>query len=85
MGLTRLFLLFGCTLLTACSSSFESKFKDGCRNWGANRSFCSCSYNNVEKHYGKDRLEQIKEPWQFPDDWANQVQRAGFACMAELK
>lgn len=85
MGLTRLFLLFSCALLTACSSSFESEFKDGCRNWGANRSFCSCSYDKVEQYYGADRLEQIKEPWQFPEDWENKVQQAGMACMSKLK
>ena len=85
MGLTRLFSLFGCVLLTACSSSFESEFKDSCRSFGGNRSFCSCSYDKVEKHYGEDRLKQIKEPWQFPEDWEDKVQQAGFACMAKLK
>ena len=85
MKLKQLFSLAGCVLLTACSSAFESEFKEGCRNFGGNRSFCSCSYNNVEKHYGEDRLKQIKAPSQFPEDWTDQVQHAGLACMAELE
>ena len=84
MKLKLIFLLSGCVLLTACSNAFESEFKDGCRNFGGNRSFCSCSYNEVEKHYGEDRLEKIKNPMQFPEDWEDQVQQAGLACMSEL-
>ncbi len=74
-----------CLMLMACSSSFKSEFKQGCRELGGNRSFCSCSYKNVEQHYGKKTLEQIKTSGLFPSDWAEQVQRAGMACMAELK
>ncbi|WP_333670089.1 hypothetical protein [Acinetobacter guillouiae] len=84
MKLKLIFSLSAAVLLTACSSAFESEFKDGCRNLGANRSFCSCSYNKVEKHYGEDRLKQINNPMQFPEDWEEQVQQAGLACMSEL-
>ena len=84
MKLKLIFSLSAGVLLTACSSSFESEFKDGCRNFGGNRSFCSCSYNNVEQHYGEDRLKQIKNPMHLPEDWEDQVQEAGFACMSEL-
>lgn len=84
MKLKLIFSLSASVLLTACSSAFESEFKDGCRNFGGNRSFCSCSYNEVEKHYGEDRLEKIKNPMQFPEDWEDQVQEAGLACMSEL-
>lgn len=84
MKLKLIFLLSAAVLLTACSSAFESEFKDGCRNLGANSSFCSCSYNKVEKHYGEDRLKQINNPRQFPEDWEEQVQQAGLACMSEL-
>ncbi|WP_315078745.1 hypothetical protein [Acinetobacter guillouiae] len=84
MKLKLIFSLSAGVLLTACSSPFETGFKDGCRNLGANRSFCSCSYNNVEQHYGEDRLKQIKNPMQFPEDWEDQVQQAGLACMSEL-
>ncbi|MHA3079257.1 hypothetical protein [Acinetobacter sp. ANC 5502] len=82
----KIILMIGCChVLNACSSKFESDFKQGCRGWGGSSSFCRCTYKQVEQYYGKERLAQVGEGHALlPNDWADRLQLAGQRCSSKL-
>ena len=81
---TTLVLLMGLLLLSGCSRSFESQFKSACRDSGGNRAFCSCFYEQVSDHYGKDKLEAMtKEQTVPPRDYNETVMKATYQCAAK--
>lgn len=81
----KLLLMLGFSCLNACSSKFETDFKQGCQGLGGSSSFCRCTYKQVEHYYGKDRLAQVGEGHaSLPDDWSDILQKAGFSCRDKL-
>ena len=74
----------GMLLLTGCSISVESQFKDGCQDGGGNRAFCSCLYEQVTGYYGKDKFESmVKGQSQPPNDYNDKVMQATYHCASK--
>jgi len=72
-------------LVTGCSSQFEKGMKQGCMNTGGSRSFCSCFYDKMEKHYGEDKLEAIgMMQVRMPEDFEEVSFKSGQQCAHKL-
>lgn len=72
-------------LIAGCSSDFEKGMKQSCRNTGGSRSFCSCFYDRIEEHYGKERLEAIgMMQVRMPEDFDEVSFKSGQQCAHKL-
>ncbi|MCY6412050.1 hypothetical protein QTA56_07875 [Acinetobacter sp. VNH17] len=81
---TTLGFLAGMLLMSGCSTSVESQFKKACRDGGGNRTFCSCLYEQVSGHYGKERFDAIATgKRQLPNDYNEKVMEITYHCASK--
>ena len=67
--------------LAGCSSQFEKGVKQGCYNMGGSRSYCSCVYDKVEEHYGKQVMRRIERMTYMPNDLDSVMYQSGQQCV----
>lgn len=78
--------------VTACSSKAERQFMAGCKSGGTDSSQCSCVYDKLEQHYGKETMERLADiDYSMADakqitlsDFPDQLARAAYQCGAEV-
>ncbi len=93
MNVYRIVALSLCLLLlSGCESRAKKDFIKGCESTGgADSSQCSCTFDNLQKHYGKDTLNRMAEAGSdmslirqsTPDDFPEQVAQAAYMCGAK--
>jgi hypothetical protein len=68
---------------SACSSKVERDFISGCRQGGAPKSICECTFKKLKEKYSEKTLERMSEYGYAPDDFMHQVMKASEQCIAE--
>lgn len=80
------FITGSLVFLSACAPKVEREFKQGCKAAGGNGEFCSCIYDQLESHYGKDNLKNIAEMKQLPpSDFEERTYQYTASCASKLK
>lgn len=72
-------------LLSACAPKVERQFKQGCKEAGGNKAFCSCVYDKLEAHYGTQTLKDIEDIYKVPADFNERGQAYTLKCIHKLK
>lgn len=76
-------LLLG-LMLSACAPKVERQFKQGCKDAGGNRAFCSCLYNKLASHYGPEMMSKAEDMRQLPADFNERGLEYTFSCRSKL-
>jgi len=81
----KLLLIIAALLLSACSRSdfaqFKSDFMDGCERSGGTEYVCNCTFDKVEKHYGKEKIEHFQKTQNPPISMLEFTGQARMECM----
>lgn len=76
----------GLVVLSACAPKVEREFKQGCKAAGGNNTFCSCIYDQLESHYGKENLKSFAEMKQLPpSDFEERTYQYTASCASKWK
>ena len=71
--------------LSACAPRMEREFKQGCKASGGTSSFCSCIYDQLEDHYGKETLKKVGEMQQLPPaDFEDRMYQYTLNCAKKM-
>lgn len=70
--------------LTACARSdydnFKKDFMEGCAKSGGTDYVCECTFDKVEKEYGREKLEHFQRTQNPPMSMVEFSARAGVEC-----
>lgn len=86
-SLIKVALIAGSVIfLSACAPKVEREFKQGCKDSGGTSGFCSCIYDQLEEHYGKETLKKVGEMQQLPPtDFQERAYQYTVSCASKLK
>lgn len=82
----KLFTLLASVLvLSACARSdfdqFKSDFMDGCEKTGGTDYVCNCTFDKVEKEYGKEKIEHYQKTQNPPMSLLEFSTQSRLECM----
>lgn len=78
-------ILISVVLLSACAPKIERQFKQGCKDAGGNKAFCSCVYTKLDAHYGTQTLKDIEDIHKVPADFNERGSAYTLQCLNKLK
>lgn len=76
-------LIFLFLTLSGCTSKAERAFIGFCKSSGIKSSLCSCTYEKIESHYGKEVIARMDEGGALPRDLQSVTESASVQCLLE--